>query len=142
MDPALETALNLLLESERAGVAALEMLLAEAKHPELRRFLAGSREVERRNADELADLIRANGGRPSDRTGPFAAKVAAMGTLREQLNLMARGQEWAARKTEQALALAPPAGAIRDYLAAMANRHRAEAEWGRAAVIKLLDTLA
>ena len=50
---------------------------------------------------------------------------------------MSRGQEWAARKTEVALALAPADGPIHDYLTAMANRHRAEVEWGRAEVIRL-----
>ena len=139
MEAALEKALNLLLESERAGAAALGKLIEEVRHPELRKFLSGSRDVEQRNADELEELIRANGGSPSGRTGPFAAKVAAMGSIRERLNLMARGQEWAARKTEEALALAPATGAIHDCLTAMANRHRAEAEWGRAELIKLAN---
>ncbi|HUO04087.1 MAG TPA: DUF6306 domain-containing protein [Candidatus Binataceae bacterium] len=139
MDPALEKALNLLLESERAGVAALEKLISQVKHAELRRFLSGSRAMEQRNADELEDLIFENGGKPSDRTGPFTGKVAALGTVRERLLLMARGQEWAARKTEEALAIAPSSGPVHDYLTAMANRHRAEAEWGRAEVIKLMN---
>jgi hypothetical protein len=52
---------------------------------------------------------------------------------------MSRGQEWAARKTEVALALAPENSSIHDYLTAMANRHRAEVEWGRAEVIKLMN---
>jgi len=130
VEAALEKALNLLLESERAGAAALGKLIEEVRHPELRKFLSGSRDVEQRNADELEELIRANGGSPSGRTGPFAAKVAAMGSIRERLNLM---------KTEEALALAPATGAIHDCLTAMANRHRAEAEWGRAELIKLAN---
>ena len=139
MDPALEAALNLLLESERAGVVALEKLIGEVEHQELKQFLAGSRDMERRNADELEALIRSNDGVPSSKTGPFAAKVAALGSIRERLALMSHGQEWAARKTEQALALAPPTGPIHDYLTAMANRHRAEVEWGRAEVIRLMN---
>ena len=138
MDNALEDALNLLLESERAGAAALEHLIAEVELDELRKFLSGSRDVERRNAEELETLIRNNGGKPSVKVGPFAGKVAALKTLRERLALLSRGQEWAARKTEVALALAPESGSIHDYLASMANRHRAEVEWGRAEVIKLL----
>ena len=58
-------------------------------------------------------------------------------SIRDRLNLLSRGQEWAARKTEVALALAPADGPIHDYLTAMANRHRAEVEWGRAEVIRL-----
>ena len=130
--------LNLLLESERAGVLALEELIREVEYEELRRFLAGSRENEASNVRDLEKLIRDHGGTPSQKVGPFAAKVAALTTIRERLALLSRGQEWAARKTEQALALAPATGPIHDYLSAMANRHRAEVEWGRAEVIRLL----
>jgi len=49
------------------------------------------------------------------------------------------GQFLAARKTEVALALAPENSRIHNYLTAMANRHRAEVEWGRAEVIKLMN---
>lgn len=138
VEKALEEKLNLLLESERAGVTALEKLEREVEHKELRQFLQGERGVEMRNVEGLELLIRDNGGTPSTRLGPFAAKVAALKTLREKLDLMARGQAWAARKTEEALALAPESGPIHDFLQAMANRHRAEIEWGRAEVIRIL----
>jgi hypothetical protein len=139
MDAALEKALNLLLEAERAGVIALDALIADVKHDELKKFLNGSRAMEQRNAEELEALIRDNGGAPSRNVGPFARKVAALDTIRDRLNLMSRGQEWAARKTEVALSLAPDTGPIHDYLTAMANRHRAEVEWGRAEVIRLMS---
>ena len=139
MDPALEKALNLLLESERAGVIALRTLIADVKQDELKKFLSGSRAMEQRNAEELEALIRDNGGNPSGAVGPFAGKVAALESIRDRLDLMSRGQEWAARKTEVALALAPEDGPIHDYLTAMANRHRAEVEWGRAEVIRLMS---
>jgi hypothetical protein len=139
VDPALEKALNLLLESERAGVIALRTLIADVKQDELKKFLSGSRAMEQRNAEELEALIRDNGGNPSGAVGPFAGKVAALESIRDRLDLMSRGQEWAARKTEVALALAPQDGPIHDYLTAMANRHRAEVEWGRAEVIRLMS---
>jgi hypothetical protein len=139
VDKALEAALNLLLEAERAGVIALGKLIEEVEQEELKKFLRGSRAMEQRNAEELEALIRDNGGTPSTKTGPFAGKVAALESIRERLNLMSRGQEWAARKTEVALALAPENSPIHDYLTAMANRHRAEVEWGRAEVIKLMN---
>ena len=139
MDKALEAALNLLLESERAGVIALSTLIDEVEQEELKKFLRGSRAMEQRNAEELEALIRDNGGTPSTKTGPFAGKVAALESIRERLNLLSRGQEWAARKTEVALALAPEPSPIHDYLTAMANRHRAEVEWGRAEVIRLMS---
>jgi nitronate monooxygenase len=139
VDAKLEAALNLLLESERAGVVALESLAREVEQDELRQFLLASRDEERRNAADLEALIHAHGGTPSRATGPFAGKIAALGSVRDKLNLMSRGQEWVARKTEDAIALAPPAGPIHDYLTSMANRHRAEVEWGRAEVIRLMN---
>jgi nitronate monooxygenase len=139
VDPRLQNALNLLLESERAGVVALEELASEVEQKELRRFLEASRDEERRNVSALEALVREHGGAPSDKTGPFAEKIAVLDSLRDRLNLMTRGQEWVARKTEEALALAPETGAIHDYLTAMANRHRAEVEWGRAEVIRLMN---
>jgi len=47
-----------------------------------------------------------------------------------------------AQNTKSSLALAPDSGPIHDYLTAMANRHRAEVEWGRAEVIKFDETRA
>jgi len=139
VDQTLLAALNLLLESERAGVAALDQLAHDVEQEDLRRFLLASREHERQNVTDLEALIRNAGGTPSDKTGPFAEKVAVLDSIRDRLNLLSRGQEWAARKTEVALALAPPSGPIHDYLTAMANRHRAEVEWGRAEVIRLMS---
>ncbi len=140
MDAALEQILNLLLESERAGAVALERLAREVEHDELRRFLLAAKADEAQNAARISELIESGGGRPSDRTGPFAAKVAALGTLRERMGLLSRGQEWVARKVEEALALAPD-GPIRDFLQQMANHHRHEVEWGRAEVIRLMNDL-
>ena len=54
MDPALEQILNLLLESERAGVVAIDGLLAEVTHRDLRKLLITSRE------DEAAEIGRAH----------------------------------------------------------------------------------
>jgi len=139
VDKALESMLNLLLESERAGVAALEHLAPEVEQDELRQFLLGERDEEQRNVAGLEALIRDNGGTPSTGVGPFAAKVAALATVRERLSLLSHGQEWVARKVEEALALAPAEGPIYEFLRSMGNRHRAEIEWGRAEVIRLLN---
>jgi nitronate monooxygenase len=140
VDKPLEQMLNLLLESERAGVAALEHLIPEVEQAELRQFLLGERDEEQRNVEGLLKLIRDGGGTPTNAVGPFAAKVAALGTLRERLNLMSHGQEWVARKVEETLAIAPDEGPIHEFLRSMGNRHRAEIEWGRAEVIRLLNT--
>ena len=140
MDKSLEQMLNLLLESERAGVVALDALAPQVEQEELRQFLLGERGEEQRNVDGLTKLIRDNGGTPSQSVGAFAAKVAALTGIRERLNLMSHGQEWVARKTEEALALAPSDGPIYEFLRSKANRHRAEIEWGRAEVIRLLSS--
>ncbi len=140
MDKALEQILNLLLESERAGVVALEHLAPEVEQEELRKFLLGERDEEQRNVEGLEKLLREGGGTPSAAVGPFAGKVAALGTIRERLSLMSHGQEWVARKVEEAIALAPADGPIYEFLRSMGNRHRAEIEWGRAEVIRLLSS--
>jgi Domain of unknown function (DUF6306) len=141
MDAALERMLNLLLESERAGVAVLDSLAAEVRHPDLKELLRVAREEEGRNAATLERLVRESGGAPSMATGPFAAKVAAVGNTRARLALLIRGQEWVARKVEETLTLAPESGAVRECLLQMANRHRHEIEWGRAELIRLMNTV-
>lgn len=141
MDQALAQILNLLLESERAGVAALDKLLSEVTHDELRKLLTTSREDEAVTASRLEVLIRSGGAIPSRRVGEFAAKVAAAGSLQDRLKLLIHGEEWVARKVEEAIALAPAAGPIHDQLQQMANRHRFEVEWGRAELIRLMNTL-
>jgi uncharacterized protein DUF6306 len=141
VEPALEGILNLLLESEHSGVVALDWLAARVENDELKQLLTTSREDESATVHELEDLIRSAGGTPSQRIGPFAAKVAAAGTLPQQLELLIHGEEWVARKVEEALALANASGPIRNYLQKMARRHRFEVEWGRAELIRLMNSL-
>jgi nitronate monooxygenase len=141
VESALEEILNLLLESERAGVVALDRLAAQVENDELKYLLTTSREDESTTVRELENLIRSTGGIPSQRIGPFAAKVAAAGTLSQQLKLLIHGEEWVARKVEEALALATASGPISDYLQKIARRHRFEVEWGRAELIRLMNSL-
>jgi uncharacterized protein DUF6306 len=141
VEQALEQILNLLLESERAGVVALDALAAEVGQSELRQLLLTSKDDEGATARQLGELIHAAGGTPSDKVGPFAGKVAAASSLRDRLQLLIHGEEWVARKVEEALALAPRGGPIHDYLLKMANRHRFEVEWGRAELIRLMNNV-
>jgi hypothetical protein len=141
VEPKLEEILNLLLESERAGVVALDRLTTEVENDELKHLLTTSREDEGVAVRELEDLIRSAGGRPSQQIGLFAAKVAGAGTLPQRLKLLIHGEEWVARKVEEALTLATASGPIRDYLHRMARRHRFEVEWGRAELIRLMNSL-
>src|SRR5258707_8356407 len=110
MDAPLERMLNLLLESERAGVTVLDSLAAEVGHPELKELLLDAREDESHNAAALERLVREGGGTPSTATGPFAGKIAAAGNTCGRLALLIHGQEWVARKIEETLALAPESG--------------------------------
>jgi len=142
VDQALAQILNLLLESERAGVAAINALLGEVTQVELRALLTTSREDEAFTASQLETLIRSIGDSPSAKVGAFAAKMAAVGSLQDRLKLLIHGEEWVARKVEEAIALAPAAGPVHDQLQKMANRHRFEVEWGRAELIRLMNTLA
>jgi nitronate monooxygenase len=141
MDPALASSLNLLLESERAGVIALDRLIAEVTHDELRRLLTLSREHEAATAAALENLLGSDGEEPSAKIGPFADKVAVATTLHDRLSLLLRGEEWVARKADEALALAPATGPIHDQLEQMAKRHRFEVEWGRAELIRIMDAI-
>jgi hypothetical protein len=141
VEPALERILNLLLESERAGAAALDDLARQAGNDELKRLLTTSCEDENATVCELEHLIRSAGGTPSQDTGPFAAKVASASPLLQQLKLLIHGEEWVARKIEEALALAATSNAIYDCLQRTVRRHRFEVEWGRAELIRLMNTL-
>jgi nitronate monooxygenase len=141
VDQALTQILNLLLESERAGVAALDALLNQVTQDDLRKLLTTSREDEAATVSQLEALIRSSGDSPSAKVGAFAAKVAAAGSMQNRLKLLIHGEEWVARKVEEAIALAPAAGPVHDQLQKMAKRHRFEVEWGRAELIRLMNTL-
>ncbi|HXG17845.1 MAG TPA: DUF6306 domain-containing protein, partial [Methylomirabilota bacterium] len=95
-------------------------------------------DIEVSDVSVLEGLIRLHGGAPSSKTGNFAEKVLRLDNLRDQMNLLSRGQAWVARKVEQALALNPPAD-IAAFLKEMANRHRHNMEWARAEAIKAFD---
>jgi len=93
---------------------------------------AGSRAMEQRNAEELEALIRDNGGKPSSQVGPFAGKVAALGTIRDRLkSSLTRPGMGRAQNRSRARA-SPEQGPIHDYLTRCANRHRAEVRMGSA----------
>ena len=138
MKPELEAPLNRLLEAERAGHQLLDAMSQETADPRLKALFANFTEVEVSDTEVLAGLIRLHGGTPSQKTGDFADKVLRIDTLHDQINLLARGQAWVARKIEQALTLSPPPD-IAAFLKEMANRHRHNMEWARAEAIKAFD---
>jgi nitronate monooxygenase len=96
--------LNALLEAERAGVETANHLL---KLYPLEELDAQYRQLKKDEAWSCAGLHQAilrEGGEPSKGTGDFADKVVALGTLREKLVLLNKGQAWVARKIDQAIA--------------------------------------
>jgi hypothetical protein len=97
--------LNELLECERAGVeAAMGLGASDApgfSHGELQKFA----EDEGWACGGLRRAIVRYGGRPSERTGPFATKVLALGTEGERVSLLARGQAWVVKRIEALLAM-------------------------------------
>jgi len=138
MNPQLEALLNQLLEAERAGHQLLDAMTEETADPQIKALFANFIDVEVGDAAVLEGLIRLHGGTPSNKTSDFAKRVLSIDNLHDQLNLLARGQAWVARKVEQALALHPPPD-IAAFLKEMANRHRHNMEWARAEAIKGFD---
>ncbi len=138
MDSQLETLLNRLLESERAGHTLLDTMSQETADPELKALFANFTDVEVSDTAVLEGLIRLHGGTPSTQTGDFAKKVLQLEPLADQINLLAQGQAWVARKVEQVLALNPPPD-IAAFLKEMANRHRHNMEWTQAEAIRTSD---
>ncbi|HEY7725217.1 MAG TPA: DUF6306 domain-containing protein [Anaeromyxobacteraceae bacterium] len=114
--------LNELLECERAGVeVALGLAASEAPtltRGEMKKFA----EDEGWACGSLRKAILRYGGRPSERTGPFAGKVLAVGNEGERVSLMARGHVWTVRRIEALLALDPDPE-TRAVLAEMRDQH-------------------
>jgi len=138
MGQELENILNQLLEAERAGHRLLDAMSQETSDLQLKSLFAHFTEVEVGDVSVLERLIRLHGGTPSTKVGDFVDRVLSLDSLHDQINLLARGQAWVARKVEQALALNPPPD-ITAFLKEMANRHRHNMEWARAEAIHAFD---
>ncbi len=138
MQAALENLLNRLLEAERAGHALLDTLSQTTVESGLKSLFTSFTEVEVSDVSVLEGLIRLHGGTPSTAAGDFAQKVLQLENLKDQIDLLSRGQAWVARTVEQALDLQPPPD-VAAFLKEMANRHRHNVEWARAEAIRTLD---
>lgn len=121
-DEEIVSRLNDLLEAERAGVeaaAALRQVLeGNITAAELDKFADDE-------ASACAGLHRAilrYGGQPSDRTGDFGRKVAALEDEGERLNLMTRGQAWVVKRLDALLSM-PLDAETRIFLAEMRAQH-------------------
>ncbi|MBI4391902.1 MAG: hypothetical protein HY575_08430 [candidate division NC10 bacterium] len=114
--------LNELLEVERAGVEAAAAL----RRTETAGLTAA--EVKKFGDDEawacagLNQAILRYGGVPSDLTGDFGRRVAALENQGERLSLMARGQAWVVKRLDAVLAM-PLEEETRAFLAEMREQH-------------------
>ena len=116
--------LNTLLEAERAGAKVLAAFLDDYERdtPAWNQLVAVQRD-EATNCAILIDLIqRVNGGEPSHETGDFVAKALAVQGKAARLRFLNRGQQWVARKINEAL---PRVGQdfVRGTLLAMQESH-------------------
>ncbi len=113
---------NLLLEAERAGVKVLGELLSQTEDQHLLDLLKKFLRDEGVNCRILIALIHDLGAEPSDRTGDFVDKVMALDSLKEQVDLLIRGQEWVARKIRESRHLLP-AGSPYLFMEAIKVQH-------------------
>ena len=115
--------LNMLLEAERAGAKVLAAFLQdyEPDTPAWSQLLAVQRD-EARNCSILIDLIRRMSGIPSTATGAFLNKALAVEDRIARLQFLNRGQQWVARKINEALPYVEQ-GFARGALFAMQESH-------------------
>lgn len=121
-DEEIVVGLNELLEAERAGVEAAAILQREHRKgvtdTELRKFA----EDEATACAGLRQAILRYGGEPSDQTGEFGSKVAALKHEGERLNLLARGQAWVAKRLDVLLGM-PLDAETQAFLTEMREEH-------------------
>ena len=115
--------LNALLEAERAGARVLAAFLNDYERdtPPWRQ-LAAVQHDEARNCAILLDLIRRVNGTPSATTGNFLGKALAVEGKLARLHFLNRGQQWVARKINEALPRLEQVF-VRDALLAMRESH-------------------
>ena len=128
--------LNELLEAERAGVATLARLRAEAPQ-ELIEDLKRIGQDEAWSCAGLHRSIQTLGGQPTSRTGDFADKVMALDGLAARLELLSKGQKWVARRLEKLIEADVPDD-VHEFLQEMLRRHNENVAWcdERAAELK------
>ena len=116
------TALNELLEAERAGV---RVALESSKSADLegyRELMQGVRDDEAHWCAMLTRQIQRLGGSPSPKTGDFRAKAMAIADPLERLEFLNRGQAWVVRKLQKLMPRVRDDGLHTD-LKAMADKH-------------------
>ncbi|MCK9518748.1 MAG: DUF6306 domain-containing protein [Dehalococcoidia bacterium] len=121
-------ALNELLEAERAGVEVGTLLKKNAPKGYFRNYLLKIEADEAVSCAVIERGVRALGGEPSKGQNDFAEKVAALPTLIERLDLLARGQWWVVKRIDKLLAEEIPAE-VRSELEEMRHEHVVNVDW-------------
>ncbi len=122
-DPILIDQLNALLEAERAGAKVLGVLAAAIAIDEpVRKALHALQMDEAENAVRLFRAIRALGGAASPSIGDFVGKTLLIDGLGARLRFVNRGQQWVARRIDEALPRAT-APALQAMLVQMRDDH-------------------
>ncbi|MAL80817.1 MAG: hypothetical protein CMN55_17235 [Sneathiella sp.] len=96
--------LNILLEAERAGARAVQVLSKQTRDAVTGETLQEIAVDEGRFCVMLNQHINRLGGRPSKKTGDFFEKLMALEQFDDKLDLLDRGQSWVVRKIRGALA--------------------------------------
>lgn len=129
-------ALNELLEAERAGVEVGTMLKKNAPKGYFRNNLLKIEADEAVSCAVIERAVRALDGEPSKGQNDFAEKVAALPTLIERLNLLAKGQWWVVKRIDKLLAEEIP-GEVRAELEEMRHEHVVNVDWCNAQVAEM-----
>jgi len=104
-DEEIVNGLNELLEAERAGVEAASALQQADRRGITDTELGKFAEDEASACAGLYQAVLRYGGPPSNRTGDFGRKFAALKTEGERLALMARGQAWVVKRLDVLLGM-------------------------------------
>jgi nitronate monooxygenase len=120
--------LNELLEAERAGVEVGAFLKQNLPKGYFRNHLTKIEADEAVSCAVLERAVRSLGGEPSKGQNDFAQKVAALPTLAERLDLLARGQAWVVKRVDVLLAEELPDEALAE-LRDMRREHVENIDW-------------
>lgn len=114
--------MNELLEAEKSGVATLDYLLKTYPQTTNEEEFKHIKEDEAWSCAGLIAAIRREGGTQSKNVGDFVDKVKAQPSLEEKISLLIRGQNWVARKIDEALSFGMDVE-TKDFLLEMKQRH-------------------
>ena len=137
-DDELESFLNRMLESERAGAKALVVFLEDyPRDGETWKILRRVHEEEAHNCALIGEQLKKRGRAYSHATGEFYAKAVAAQGRKARLDILGRGLRWAVRRFEDALPRLDPG--TRTLFERMRDSHRRSIAACESAAQRLVD---